>query len=400
MNSTTAPEQGDQQQEPQKMQIENTQQSYDHKNQGEAHSKEHGGPAPKKKKMRHSRQQKRERKQQQQQFPPQQKKQTQHHTSQPNFFLQDRMHGCARNSKSTKCTNVEYIRNHPNPWSMRVVTSCSLYESKRQFPLHMEMSTTFRIQPLLVLDLNGILCHRSRNHREPPGVVLRPPIGNVARTPVIPRGDLADLLGLLDRYFCLAVWTSAQRKTARILLDMLVPRPIQQRLLFVWTQNECHSQFTNNNNNNNAHDYNDIIFEKHLPKIWKAFPLWNANNTLLIDDSPDKCPYAVGNAIHPPPLHGQSEPPRLWLPEGGKQILWRPDCHNEAKQYTFFQQLIHHWHMHPYEQPIICEGNNDHHQQYKMQNRKLHEFLMNQGSGHMGWRGGHEVVGVVGLKRY
>lgn len=47
------------------------------------------------------------------------------------------------------------------------------------------------------------------------------------------------------------------------------------------------------------------IFIKSLSKVWDAYPLWDASNTLLMDDSPDKCPEIfLKNTVHPPPITG------------------------------------------------------------------------------------------------
>jgi hypothetical protein len=130
---------------------------------------------------------------------------------------------------------------------------------------------------------------------------------------------------MIDPYCCVAIWTLATCKTACALLDASLPPKFQQQLLFVWSQMECtvkqknidnhgsHSSHpttttttTNQQQQPQQYDHpNSVIFEKHLPKVWERFPLWNAGNTLLMDDSPSKCPHAVTNAIHPPPIHGQ-----------------------------------------------------------------------------------------------
>ena len=328
----------------------------------------------KKKKKRYSRQQKRERKAQQETQMSGRQEKRRHRA--PN--LVERIHGCFRNSQQTMSTAIE--PSHRSD-SMRIITCCNIHESRRKFPPDPYLVTTFRVQPLLVLDLNGVLCHRSRKDREPEGVKLRPSIGHVAGTPIIPRTDIARLLQLLEQYFCLAIWTSAKRKTARGLLELLVPPSIQERFLFVWTQSECNAV----GNEKSDHDH-EVVFEKHLPKIWKAFPLWNANNTLLIDDSPDKCPYALANAIHPPPINGQCRPANSCTEQ--QERHWRPDAFNEDFQYDFFQKLIHHWHTHPYEErlhPSNSNGQGKYNE--RMFNRGLFEHLDRFGSGHMGWRG-------------
>ena len=177
-------------------------------------------------------------------------------------------------------------------------------------------------QPLLVLDLNGILCHRVRKHKEPPAwaqIPYRAAQSHIAGTPVIGRPHLESFLHYLDAHFCLAVWTSAKSKTAKGLVEALVPPAIRERLLFVWGQNKCQevpvlpassqlitattqtTTMTENSSSNN----NNMVFEKDLTKVWNEFPLWNRSNTLLLDDSPEKCDSFRQNALHPPPMHGR-----------------------------------------------------------------------------------------------
>jgi len=244
-------------------------------------------------------------------------------------------------------------------------------------------TTTIKVQPLLVLDLNGILCHRDRQHKraefwenlhaqynnkhdttmQPPARpwMLRPSIGNLASSNIIPRTDLLEFLSYLDKHFCLAIWTSAKSKTAKYLLNLLLSggdrrggynqindhRGIRSRFLFVWGQDHCTpvqgseakrtKEISNNNKgpsdstttmkqdkDRDARSFDDnVVFEKHLSKIWEAYPLWSANNTLLIDDSPDKCPFEAGNAVHPPPLHGRHPPPLSARPPQRTSYRWR-----------------------------------------------------------------------------
>ena len=223
---------------------------------------------------------------------------------------------------------------------------------------------TIHVQPLLILDLNGILCHRSRLRREPPGVRLRPAVGPIiANTPIIPRPNWIAWLTWLDRYFCVAIWTSAKATTAHQLLKALVPATLRKRFLFVWSQHDCiprrqgreepplstsQPSTIESNNNNNNHDYDYIIYEKHLSKVWQLFPLWNSGNTLLMDDSPDKSPLSQArNVLHPPPIHGQqSEPPVSLSSSSVSTSLsssWQSDEENVQKQEHFFRLLIQYW---------------------------------------------------------
>jgi hypothetical protein len=279
----------------------------------------------------------------------------------------------------------------------------------------------------------------------------------LANSAIIPRTDLLEFLRYLDRYFCLAIWTSAKPKTAKKLLNLLLSgednRPdnrnpsggdaaarskkenedrkgIRSRLLFVWSQTQCtaiRSDKANELHPANSTDkpeeeddddddersFDDsVVFEKHLPKIWEAYPLWSANNTLLVDDSPEKCPLAVANAIHPPPLHGRSPPAQSFgdgqqrpaTPLNESMVL--SDQENEDRQARFFRDLVSFWTQRPHvgkhlwtttlqspqSAPSVassasrgeCEPSS--HDEGTVTNRLYIDFLRTHARGYMGWR--------------
>jgi hypothetical protein len=291
--------------------------------------------------------------------------------------------------------------------SVRIITGCDLNESKRQYPSDStETTLTIRVQPLLVLDLNGILCHRSRVNKEPLDIQLRSSIGTVAHSAIIPRTDLDDFLRYLDQHFCIAIWTSAQRRTARRLLNMLIPIDIRQRILFMWGQNYCQAVrvtsstsdpdtaktvFVNDNDKIVVDESNDasesdggdeIVFQKRLDQVWKAFPLWSADNTLLIDDTRDKCVFAIDNAIHPPSIHGQTlESFQSKVAHGVSQNQLdtrMSDEENQLRQMEFFQSLVGFWTRQPYlhcVQNIHKKAKHSYLAREQMSNSEFYRFL-------------------------
>jgi hypothetical protein len=104
---------------------------------------------------------------------------------------------------------------------------------------------------------------------------------------------------------------------------------------------------------------------KSLSKVWSRFPRWNATNTLLIDDSPEKCPRQFsGNVVHPPSLcgtvtHGEEndgEASNTGTVEtqvkagndenndaGKARLLVDDDEVNQRTQRNFFTLLARHW---------------------------------------------------------
>jgi hypothetical protein len=100
---------------------------------------------------------------------------------------------------------------------LRVVTCSTLHDSETAIVTGDGGSSHIQInvQPLMVLDLNGILCHRvRRQHPADPLTIpsraeyYRSQLGpDIAQTPIIPRPNLSSFLEFLDRHFCLGMYT-------------------------------------------------------------------------------------------------------------------------------------------------------------------------------------------------
>lgn len=129
--------------------------------------------------------------------------------------------------------------------------------------------------------------------------------------------------------------------------------------MFVWHRNFCnlventgkgksHSSDdpevesnSNNNNNDFVEEYQkkpsheDTIAIKPLSKVWASFPIWNASNTLLLDDSPEKCVEYSKNALHPAKIKGTN------TDIGG--VYFDNDEENQKMQREFFELLASNW---------------------------------------------------------
>jgi RNA polymerase II subunit A small phosphatase-like protein len=270
------------------------------------------------------------------------------------------------------------------PDTVRIITSCMPLEE-----LSCDTSLSkVQVQPLLVLDLNGILCHRFRPPSPYEQAAYRPEVAVIARTPIIPRIDLEDFLHFLNLHFCLAVWTSAKQKTADQLVKALIPPTIN--LLFVWAQQHCDIA---------KDSRGTIVFEKNLEKVWKQYPLWNVQSTLLIDDCPSKCRRWRGNALHPPALLGLRQEfvqeynstnatigcTSIRNDEPLSALL--SDHENAAQQRRFFEGLVAHWRR----ESVTTLVNNDSHNSSTSSTATerpfLRSFLQQHAVGHMGWLG-------------
>ncbi|KAG7342812.1 NLI interacting factor-like phosphatase [Nitzschia inconspicua] len=318
----------------------------------------------------------------------------------------ERLVKCFNESKHTGSVQMDEAGDHDPVASVRIITGCDWNESKHAFPPDTTGDTlTLRVQPLLILDMNGILCHRSRHTKEPVGVQLRPSIGMTAQTSIIPRTELEEILRYLDRHFCLAIWTSAKRRTANRLLKMLLPPEIRQRLLFVWGQNYCQAEnvspistensvesekekLEESESDDDDEDNDDTVYEKRLDKVWKAFPLWSADNTLLMDDSPEKCTSSTSNAIHPPAIHGRTKDS---IDGTENQNILLCDEENERLQLEFFQKLTTFWTQQPHLRSLAKVHKTKHQSQEMMSYSNLIDFLESNARRHFGWRSGNGI---------
>jgi len=298
-----------------------------------------------------------------------------------------------RRAKTKKLKKLARAREKARGIILHVTTTC-LVPPPSSLSISEVVPGTYHhlyVQPLVVLDLNGILCHRirSHHHNHTPQPCFRPAIGHVANTGIVPRTDLSRFLTMLDSNFTLAVWTSAKRKTAVDLVEMLFPSEIASRLLFVWAQNKCESVPQPNQVRTDGSI--DVLYSKSLSKVWHHFPLWNASNTILMDDSPDKCPKKyLQNTLHPPPILGGS----LSLPNNenisndnvrSNEANRISDETNEATQALFFDKLAQHW------KHDDTENNNNMKEAPKTDVESLNIFLNQNAQGHMGWRGSYQL---------
>ena len=98
-----------------------------------------------------------------------------------------------------------------------VLTGTSLIDNATSLSTKLEIPqsvrSTIHVKPLIILDINGILCHRIRtsqsssaaSNKTSEQLSYRPAVARVANTDVVPRSDLLQFLLLLQNYFCLAV---------------------------------------------------------------------------------------------------------------------------------------------------------------------------------------------------
>ena len=157
---------------------------------------------------------------------------------------------------------------------------------------------------LLVLDMNGLLCHRkhvSELHGGIPAdiVVQAQRRGNQF---VWTRPYVDEFLRYcLDR-FDVAIWSSATQQRLMEFMPAVVAEDVYQRLAFVWSQDQC---------DQDAQD--PTLWKKDLSRVYALGIVAQKEDVLLLDDVVEKvrdnepysvmlinpwCPYGEGKGVH------------------------------------------------------------------------------------------------------
>ena len=141
---------------------------------------------------------------------------------------------------------------------------------------------TITTKPLLILDLNGILIYREFIKSD---IVYNngERIGNFN---IWKRPKLQEFLDFIFSKFHVAVFSSITKKNIEKTVQYVFGEKYSL-LKFIYNQDNCVkvSKF-------NSKDHKrDITFRKNLQIIWNKFPDFNLENTLIIDDSPEKMRY-------------------------------------------------------------------------------------------------------------
>lgn len=120
---------------------------------------------------------------------------------------------------------------------------------------------------LIVLDVNGFMCERSKSGENPDGVLKNGML-------IWFRPRIQEFVEYLMRRFDVAVWSSARRDNVLEMLNLMFQKEVIEKFVFVFDQSFCTLE--------------DGILKKDLERVWAWFPQYR-DNTLLIDDSPEKC---------------------------------------------------------------------------------------------------------------
>lgn len=139
------------------------------------------------------------------------------------------------------------------------------------------------VRPLIVLDLHGTLCS-----------VVREPATR-RTTGCFQRPKLDILLEYLIKYYEVAIWSSGRPESVDFLSEMF--KPYTKHIKLTWTRK--------NFNLSNADYKENVLTVKDLNQLWKHIVndktyhprVFNATNTILLDDSFKKCVLQPHNCV-------------------------------------------------------------------------------------------------------
>ncbi|KAG7638716.1 FCP1 homology domain [Arabidopsis thaliana x Arabidopsis arenosa] len=164
---------------------------------------------------------------------------------------------------------------------------------------------------LLVLSLSGLLLHRVHKKELRKKPKNRSPDASCGPNLVYKRPFAEEFMKFCLERFEVGIWSSACEKNVDIVLSIVLEN-LQDKLLFVWDQEEC----TDSGYKTLENRYKPLFF-KDLSKVFKCFKGFSASNTIFIDDEPYKALRNPDNTgLFPMSFDASNKQDNLLDPEG------------------------------------------------------------------------------------
>ncbi len=139
---------------------------------------------------------------------------------------------------------------------------------------------------LLILDLDETLIHATESKLE-----IKSDF-QYAEYFVYKRPNLNKFLTEMSEHFKLAVWSSADDKYVKDVVELIKPTEIEFE--FIWARSRCTLK--------RDYELDKYVREKRLKKVKKQG--FRLEKSLIVDDSPEKTRDNFGNAIYVMPYEG------------------------------------------------------------------------------------------------
>lgn len=145
---------------------------------------------------------------------------------------------------------------------------------------------------LLILDLNGLICHKDREHPVDEQNKLGPHDDfyqfKVYR--VLSRPHFLEFFTrLFDNNYEVALWTSTTEYNGKRIIEWMIPQIIQNKFKFIWYRDRTRLD-PDFGTNEEITQYDTV---KNLQDVWShpyvnGYRRFNALNTCIVDDGPHK----------------------------------------------------------------------------------------------------------------
>lgn len=163
---------------------------------------------------------------------------------------------------------------------------------------------------LVILDLNGTLIETSYRKYPRQYYQFRARYKYVYHRPYLQH--FLQTLYHHPNIQAVAVWTSCIRENAQVIVQHLFGSTFP--LLFVWNREECEHV---------ADEEDAYKTVKNLNRVWKEYPLFSKENTILLDDSPEKAKYQPECHIKISEYHTTEKSKDSGLLDALNEILYR-----------------------------------------------------------------------------
>ncbi|GAB2302136.1 hypothetical protein Dimus_036153 [Dionaea muscipula] len=198
---------------------------------------------------------------------------------------------------------------------------------------------------LIVVDLNGLLVHRTHRYlgKVPSNRKHDALFGNQL---VYKRPFCEEFMNFCLERFEIGLWSSGKEHNVDGVLDCVL-KGLRSKLLFVWNQDKCSDYGFKS-----LEKKDKPLFFKELKKVWEEIKpsdnrgSYSALNTLLIDEAPYKCLLNPPNtAIYPEPYDPDNVSDNVLDPK--EKLAMYLDGLAEAEDVQAYVEA------HPYGQPAI-----------------------------------------------
>lgn len=188
-----------------------------------------------------------------------------------------------------------------------------------------QSTTEKKMKYLLLLDINGALCHRITRR-----LMNKEHDCKYKSYYVYKRPGMDQFIDFCDSQidvFDVYLYTSIMRHNAQGMVNRLMPNaPHYLEKIFDREMNKFVApKFDNKKKNAKGKASRSPDTVRDLAKIWSLLPQYGPENTILVDDDADKCVEYPGNAIIMPPFVNE------------EKLEWQPDSTLDKLEAYFVQ---------------------------------------------------------------